>query len=134
MMPTISLGPLDECEIEIEQKDIYPIICLIVEIFDPLNADDSISVESFLYHDGLCLRSHNESFFSKLETICKRIVGGEIAHYDVEKIRASEFAPAYGTRYAQDGIVTPGVKDAAQRYLDFLASNPDYWPWRNDGV
>lgn len=126
MTPTLSLGPWDSPSIEIMPWDIYPIIALMIETGDPLDKDVLESVWTFVQLDTLYLHGDSEGFFAKLEDTCQRIRAGELTHYSAVKLKNGEFA-GYLDLHAKDGVVTPGVKEAAQRFLDFLAAHPDLW-------
>lgn len=123
----LKLGPLDSPLAEFMPWDIYPVIAVMIELNPPLSPNDLDSVWTFLQLDTSFLDEESLSFFLKLEDACKRILAGEVAGYDADAIRQSEFA-GYLDHGAKDGVVTPGVKAAAQRFLDLLAANPDYWP------
>ena len=130
MIPTLGLGPpWDAPDLEIMHRDINPVIALLIEHHSPLNECDLQSVWSFLQLDGLCLDAKSEGFFLKVENICQRIVAGELLQYSVDRIKTSEFED-YIKRGVDDGIVNHGVRVAAHRFLEFLATNPGYWPLR----
>ncbi|ESQ77187.1 hypothetical protein [Asticcacaulis sp. AC402] len=129
MIPYLKLGPLDAPKLEIMPSDVNPVVALMIEHYSPLNEDDLDNVWTFVQLDGLFLGEDTESFFLKFETLCQRILVGELVQYDLDRIRTSEFAD-YLKRGMDDGVIGPGVKAAAQRFLEFLAAHPEHWPYR----
>jgi len=127
MTPTLILGPSDSPSIEFMPQDIEPLVILMIEFCRPLSASELDSVWAFTGLDTLHLREGSIGFFLKLEDMCGRVLAGELTRYDVEKIKNSEFA-GYLDRFCTDGVLTPGVRVAARRCLDFLAANPNFWP------
>jgi hypothetical protein len=128
MIPTMKLGPWDSPLAEFMPQEIHPIIALTVDGDASLDADQLRSVWTLLQLDTVFLNKDSEAFFLKVENVC-RIVAGEATNYNVSKIDSSDFVD-YLKGCAKDGIVTPDVTVAAQRYLDLLDSNPEYWPLR----
>jgi hypothetical protein len=127
MIPTLSLGPLlDEPSIEFMPEDIYPMVALMLDGHSALRPVDVVNILTFLRLDTLYLNDEAKAFFRDLEAISRGIVADELTHYDVAKIRTSEFADDLRI-YANDGVISPGVKAAARRFLDFLAANPNHW-------
>ncbi|MBB4083096.1 hypothetical protein [Brevundimonas lenta] len=94
-----------------------------------MSPDDLESAFSLLMLDTLFLRGKSEGFFLKFEDACRRIQSGELTHYGPSTLAASGFAE-YLEKCSHDGTVTPDVKAAAQRFLDFLEANPGHWPLR----
>lgn len=129
MIPTLSLGPWDAPEFEIQPKDLNPIVALFIENFSAMSLDSDKSLFHFLSLDTLSLRDQSEDFFLKFESICRRIVSGEFVQYDIAYVQNSEFVN-YFKGGVGGGVVTRDVKVAAQQFLNFLASHPDYWPLR----
>lgn len=128
MIPTLSLGPWDAPSFEVLPEDMNPIVALLIEQFSTADQDNNLF--QFLTLDTISLRDGSEEFFLRFENICKRIVSNEFAQYSVAKIQMSEYA-SYFKGGVGDGVISNGVKVAAQRFLDFLANHPDYWPLRS---
>lgn len=129
MTPTISLGPFDSPSLEIMPWDIHPIITTMAGRFPSMSTEVRDSIWSFLQLDTLFLEDETEEFFSALEGVCRGIVNGDVSQYSIIDVKNSEFSSDL-KRNANDGVITPGVKAAAQRFLDFLAANPEWWPMR----
>jgi hypothetical protein len=127
MTPTLSLGPWDSPAIEFMPQDIEPLVVLLMQRHAPLDEDTLGSVWTFVSLDTLHLSERSSDFFEKLEGICREVVSGRLTHFDAEQIRGSEF-DGYLHRYLGDGSITSGVREAAERFLDFVAANPSHWP------
>jgi len=132
MTPTFKLGPGDAPAIEILPSEINPLVALLVEERAPLDGEILNSILSFLQLDSLYLSKNSESFFLGFESICGRVVAGDLIQYSVARVETSEFA-GYLKGGAGEGIVTSAIRAAAQRFLDFLAKHPDHWPLREFG-
>lgn len=135
MTPTLKLGPEDSPSIEFMPRDVEPLVILMIECGGPMCASELDSVWTFAQIDTLYLHEDSVGFFRKLEEVCRRVLAGELKQYSVIKIKNSEFA-GYLDRDWNTGEVTAGVKEAAHRYLEFLAGNPEHWPpkFSKDGV
>jgi hypothetical protein len=129
MKPTIALGPWDSPKIEFMPEDVEPLIILILQVYSPLDSADMASVWSIVGLDTLHLDELSASLFVKLEDISHRVLAGELTQYSVGIVANSEFAGSLD-RFVTDGLVTPGTPLAAQRFLNFLAAHPNYWPPR----
>jgi hypothetical protein len=128
MIPTISLGPWDAPSFEIMPSDLNPLLALTIVEYAPFDRDDEVALWTLLTLDGIFLSEDTDSFFRKLAEICRRVVGGELARLALPKIKASAFA-GYLTCGLDEESIGQNVPREAGRFLEFLAGNPDLWPW-----
>ncbi|WP_420478713.1 hypothetical protein [Brevundimonas sp. FT23028] len=129
MIPTLSLGPFDAPDFEIMPGDLYPLVAMLIEHSGPLTPDEIDSLNSLFLLDTLYLREKSRSVFQKLQVICEAVLSGALTRYDLSGGAQAELAE-FLERNAGPGVVTPGMKVAARRFLDFLKANPDDWPLR----
>ncbi|NEX91886.1 hypothetical protein [Caulobacter sp. 17J65-9] len=125
MIPTIYLGPAgDAPEFEILDEDLYPIVAMVIESKPALSDDEINSLSMFLALDTLHLDSEAGNLVSRFADVCQRILAEELVKYHPGTLTASdEFCWYLRPGCVGEGGVTPGVKDAAKRFLDFLAAN-----------
>ena len=127
MNPILKLGPYDSPSIEFYRSEIDPIVFLMVEVNRPLSPLDLDHVLSFVELDSLYLDDASLGFFLMLESVSKKIVGGELTRFTINEDLPAAFKSHFD-RYPSDGLITQESKLAAQRFLDFLGRHSNHWP------
>ena len=127
MTPTFSLGPWDAPDYEFAPVAINQIIAILIEQYSPLDERDLKALWAYLQSDTLFLKKDTESFFVKLECVCRDVANGKRSRYEAHRIELLPFA-GYFKYGVGDGVVSEEAKDSAQGYLTFLGRHPEYWP------